>query len=886
MIERFDENLASGQQISYNPNPQEDKVNLPMVNIVATPPIKQLKLVYFTARAAHWINVILEFIERFLLFFNFISPRKDTAIDSGKQEEENKKLLTDESPPSDPGEPVINSETVEQPQPVNQSQKIPEEIVLRIVSGLGNIDALSPDDQELMPSFCNVIEELGPQRKGAISGDTQNVLLRNFNGDQGKVNEFIGAIKNLGDEWLSSSGCPTFNLALSWKHLRCLWEGTNEINITEVNGKIYSGDSNITKAQVECDRLFEKIINGNFHLLTDSEKESMDSFCKIIKCAAENQNIPFDAFEKLRTKFNDPVAAIAFIAQILARHRKDIKGDYVPEELSKPDYAALAEQTNFHIAESDFRNSCIANKVAFFVNAYRRAHPEKGKLALATSFGLRPGYKFSNFSEFLTPDGLLDKNKLEETIVEFIACKRTSSEVYEEERLERLLQIYENLESINGSLEFVTFEKFKKNITANKLAMFTKWESTATPEERTTALRKLAFSATFDTTIKQEIGVASCFVIAPLIHLQAAIPEKMLSLMANALANGRLPLFNSQKQEIEIPLNVNERETDKRADITNKTSTLCAVSLQNAIARTLADGELQGSFYACNLMQVINGLKKLVELCRGKNLHFKNGLPLPEFLDISYDMSANNAMWNGAQNAGVIFGEDRGVLIPHMKMPGGNIKFLRKDELLNLLEKFKLIVGAGHFNGQGQELIAKNLDEWISIVRSQNLTLGGNEGHTINEIHGQNCIGCSRPRVPINSPLDVFTFFYGELLATEIASAAQLTDGNQAVNMHNSVFDIINASGQDHAYTVNKTGLRKMLKKGMDANEALQEIKDGSFIEILNTNWQNETKFGFLKQNGALHFAKKYSEDNVQIVSFELCPKFLKNNLRVYHIIR
>jgi hypothetical protein len=804
------------------------------------------------------INKFLKSIESLLLLLHILKIPKELKIDSDR------------------------------PQRANPSLDAPKCKVRRICTSFTDGNGLADDDRKLMPSFCAVIVDLGPKKTGAISPKTEDILRKYFQNDEEQIREFIDAIRDIGGrKFASISTCARFELTFSRIILGnlCGQPADGDAMPTFQTDAYVNSSGNfkeIKKTQLLCENLFAKIKNGSFYSFSENERKLIDPFCAIIKHVSEGKKIPDCVFLQIENFFGNSSLASVFIARILARRRGDIGTNFATDNPTKLDYSILAEQTYFRIAASGFRDSSLAGKVAVFVDNYRETN-HKQKLELATAVQLNSVGSFHHFPKLLTSKGLLDKRKLENAIAAYIAYAKTPESVKLTEKLKKLLQIHENFTEIQGSLESITYEKFDANRAAKKLAMFSNWQPSSTLQKREAILRCLVFSATFDIPVRQERKVGSCFVAAPLIHLQANDPRKMLSLMASALTKGHLPLSNSRLASMEVPLNSSEGRSDLLASV-NVPNGRCLRSLHNAILRTLADGEMQGGFDQRNaiLNQAANAANDAIESLRASGVI---DLPIEGLLEISYNTSADNSTWDGVSGEVKI---RRGVWLPHIKRPGNpKSEIVTRDELLKI---FSLLQHRA--SDQKNNRILKKMETWIKFLSNHKIEIasGGQASFNLSAIHGK-CIKNKKLRAA-NTPLEIFHFFYEKLQAEMEASTGRtsaffetLFPGTTAANSDDSNVFIV--SGERHVYTINLTDhqdLRNAMKRGTSAAEAIKLLGKDFFLGIFDPNWHGTKKYGFAKNSeGELVMAVK-KNDRVHHLTFEKCPNFLKKDLQVLHI--
>ncbi|MDR3316827.1 MAG: hypothetical protein LBS68_01985 [Puniceicoccales bacterium] len=806
---------------------------------------------------------------------------------------------------------------------------------------------------ELTVSFLHLTVELGKEENP--SGRTMHELGKHFK-DKEEISEFIATLRGrdidkiskgkrflalkahyrVGDSWPDSKSenkfkpnpqqptpaasskhpsqpvaqpvnQPLAGSATPWSHepleshailsrLCGQLSGNNAISAADASQEMYSVKRQrfTSDAKLKCDNLFKKISAGNMHLLTEEEKKLVQHFCSIIKCVSSENDVLFSDFNCLCEAFNSRIAALAFVARILARKEGDIPG--VTADHQELDYAVLADRTHFHVATSKFATSSYAGRIAFFASNYRKTTMRKLELATAATLA-QPG-KFTRFSELLSDDGLLDKSKLEEAIVALIAYEKTSGIPEQMEKLKKLLQIHEDFDAIQASLKTIDADKFSKNLRIKNLAMFAKLGSMI-PSPQT--LRKLVFNATFDVPVRQEAKVGSCFVTGPVIQLQANDPEKMLSLMAVAVIEGSLPLFNAGKNSMKIPLNDSEGIADKEADISKPSEEVCTRSLQNMLMRTLADGEMQGGFDSrCNnLREAVELVNKIMDTCRRFDDIDQAKVPKWHF-GFSYDTSISISAWDLASADGprnLDADESLGAWIPHVRTDGSTEKkTLSRMDFLSLIRQLKQIVPKTHANTTAA---LKSLETALDSGAIQ-VVHGGSETKIIAEIYGPNYMG---HRWPYNatSPDDLLNFVWEELLIEKIeanrGSHVVPIDLYQTVAQIKSSSDVVNMSGRGHAYTINlskNTELRSLLENGASALEVAQQMEEGQFYGIFDTNWNNKTTLGFLKKEGVLHIAAtRTGVPEPVIIPFlgsnplaatMVCPDFLKLDLQVAHI--
>jgi hypothetical protein len=319
------------------------------------------------------------------------------------------------------------------------------------------------------------------------------------------------------------------------------------------------------------------------------------------------------------------------------------------------------------------------------------------------------------------------------------------------------------------------------------------------------------------------------------------------------------------------------------------------------LMRTLADGEMQGGFDSRgqNLMVDVEWINKIMETCRRFDDIDQAKVPKWHF-DFSYDTSISISAWDLASADGPRnFGADEslGAWIPHMREDGSTgKKTLSRMDFLSLIRQLKQIVPKTHANTTAA---LNNLEASLGSGAIQ-VVHGGSETKIIAEIYGPNYMG---HRWPYNatSPDDLLNFVWEELLIEKReanrASPVEPKDLLQTVADIRDSSDVVNMSGRGHAYTINlskNTELQCLLENGAPAWEVAQQMKEGKFYGIFDTNWSSRATFGFLKKNGILHMAVIQTGMNTPVIipflgtnssaATMVCPDFLKLDLQVAHI--
>jgi hypothetical protein len=199
----------------------------------------------------------------------------------------------------------------------------------------------------------------------------------------------------------------------------------------------------------------------------------------------------------------------------------------------------------------------------------------------ATNVFLNPGscqrMNEIQFSKYIPRGGSIDLGQVGRDMVGVLHTEKFSKNIEAQKLFRKLFRIFINQGNVVGNLSRITADEFKDNA-GNMQRLLRIPEGEITNQY----LRQLAMDAVFQTQIRQEAGVGSCFAVAPAVMMQENDPAVLMNIVTNMLIYDKISYIKPDGSIDQI--NVNRYASVKQSQ--------CRI-LQNVMVYTLADANVQ-----------------------------------------------------------------------------------------------------------------------------------------------------------------------------------------------------------------------------------------------------------------------------------------------------